>query len=327
MKKLFKFLGIILIVIVVLIGAGIAYLFITFPKVSSAPEMKIETTPQRLERGKYLAWGPAGCIGCHSRYDYTKFSYPVTPGTEGMGGEDIGAFEGGGFVPARNITPDKETGIGRWTDGEIFRAIASGVDKNGKSIAPMMPYMGYARMDKEDVLSIIAYIKTLKPVKNQIPERNLSFPLSLIVRIIPAEPTFSKLPDTKDKIKTGEYYAGACFSCHTPFEKGKPNMEMLFAGGREFPLPDGSIIRSSNLTPDKETGIGNLSKEQFIEKFRFYKNAANLNPQERGFTTVMPWYDIANFFKEEDLSAIYDFLQTLPVKKNVVVKIGQQDVK
>ncbi len=326
MKKLLKVLFILLIIIVVLAGAGYAYLQLAFPKVSAATDMKIESTPQRIERGKYLANGFASCVECHSGRDYTKFSGPLVPGTEGMGGFDFG--EGAGFVPASNITQDKETGIGDWTDGEIFRAITSGVDKNGKMIAPMMPYTEFAKMDKEDVLSIITYIKTLTPVKNSVPEKKLNFPVNLIFRTIPKDAnSFGKVPDKNDKVKYGEYHAIACKFCHSPGDKGELFPDKLFSGGVEFPMPDGKIIRSSNISPDKETGIGNLTKEQFIQKFKMHLDPANLNVQTRGFNTPMAWTMFASGITDEDFGAVYDYLMTQKPVSNRVEKISVQGIK
>ncbi len=326
MKKFFIILGILFIAVFVILTGAFIYLKIAYPKVNPAPNLTIEITPQRLERGKYLANGFAGCIDCHSSRDWTKFSGPVIPGTEGMGGSDIGAVEGGGFVPASNITPDKETGIGNWTDGEIFRAITAGVNKNGDALAPMMPYLGFAQMDEEDIKSIIAYIKTLKPIYNKIPERKLDFPLSIIVRTIPQDPQFTKFPDTSDKVEVGKYYAGACFICHTPMEKGQPVMEMSYAGGREFSYSDGKVMRSANLTPDKETGIGSWSKQIFLDKFRKYKSRENLAFKPDEFNSIMSWHFFAQA-KEDDLAAIYDFLMTLKPINNKVEMIGITGVK
>ncbi|MFI5211645.1 MAG: c-type cytochrome [Ignavibacteria bacterium] len=171
MKKFLKILLILFVIMIVLAAGGYMYLYLAFPKVSAATDLKIESTPKRIERGKYLANGFAFCIDCHSERDFTKFSGPVVPGTEGKGGFDLG--EGAGFVPASNITQDKETGIGSWTDGEIFRALTAGVNKEGKFLAPMMPYTELNKLDKEDIYSIIAYIKTLPAIKNKIPEKNL----------------------------------------------------------------------------------------------------------------------------------------------------------
>lgn len=326
MKKFLKILFILFVIVLVLAGAGYTYLFIAFPKVSAAQDIKIEATPQRIERGKYLANSFAFCIDCHSTRDISKYSLPVVPGTEGKGGMDYG--EGAGFVPAANITQDKETGIGSWTDGEIFRAITSGVNKDGKYLAPMMPYTLFAGMDKEDLYSIIAYIKTLPAIKNKVPKRSLKFPLYMIFRTVPKDvSSFGKKPDGTDKVKLGEYYGVACKFCHTQNEKGEYIPGKEFAGGVEFPMPDGSILRSANITPDKETGIGNLTKELFIAKFKACLDESSLNPQTRGYNTPMAWNFIAKTATDEDLGAIYDYLMAQKPISNKVEKYTLQGMK
>jgi hypothetical protein len=326
MKKFLKVLMYLVIIVVVLLAGGYIYLMTAFPKVSSATDLKIEATPERLERGRYLANSFAFCIDCHSSRDATKFSMPVKPGTEGQGGDDYG--EGAGFVPASNITQDKETGIGNWTDGEIFRAITAGVDKDGKFLAPMMPYPLFSSLDKEDIYSIIVYIKTLQPIKNKVPEKNLKFPVSIIFRTIPSDPkVFGKRPDGLDKIKQGEYYGIGCKFCHSQNEKGEYIPGKEFAGGVEFPLPDGSIIRSSNITPDKETGIGNLSRELFIAKFRSCIDDNALDIKTRGYNTVMAWNFLAKTASDEDLAAVYDYLIAQKPVNNKVEKITLQGLK
>ena len=326
MKKIFKILSILLIIIVVIAAGGYLYLTMAYPKVSAASDIKIEPTQERIERGRYLANSYAFCIDCHSDRDVNKFSMPVVPGTEGKGGMDFG--EGAGFVPASNITPDKETGIGNWTDGEIFRAITSGVDKDGKFLAPMMPYALFASMDKEDLYSIIAYIKTLKPIKYQVQEKSLKFPVNLIFRTIPSDvQSFGKKPDGLDKIKQGEYLSVACKFCHSQSDKGNLIPGKEFAGGVEFPMPDGSIIRSSNISPDKETGIGNMTKELFLAKFKSCLEEANLDPKTRGFNTPMAWNFIAKTSTDEDLMAIFDYLMAQKPVNNKVEKLTLQGVK
>jgi mono/diheme cytochrome c family protein len=326
MKKLFKVFGVLLILIAVLAAGGFLYLQFAFPKVSPAVDLKIESTPQRLERGKYLANGFFGCIDCHSGRDWTKFSGPLVPGTEGKGGQDFG--ETAGFVPASNITQDKETGIGGWTDGEIFRAITAGVDKEGKFLAPMMPYPEFAKLDKEDIYSIIAYIKTLPAISNKVPEKKLNFPLSLIFRTVPADANnFGKFPDPNDRVKAGEYYGKSCMYCHSPNDKGEFFPDKLFSGGVEFPMPDGKIIRSANISPDKETGIGNYTKEQFLQKFKMHTDPANLDPAIRGYNTPMMWNLLALSCTEADLGAVFDYLMTQKPVSSRVEKIGVQGIK
>ena len=125
MKKILRVIGIILGIVVIAVIGFLIYFNSTHPNVAAAKDIHVEITPERLERGKYLANYVTNCIDCHSKRDFTKFSGPIVPGTEGMGGE---VFDGPkadvpGVIYARNITP---AGIGDWTDGELFRAITVG---------------------------------------------------------------------------------------------------------------------------------------------------------------------------------------------------------
>ena len=151
-------------------------------KSASQATNKEDSLKKVLERGSYLTNRVAGCIDCHSKRDFTKYSGPVIPGTEGGGGlvfdQKLAMIPG--TLYGRNITPDPETGIGTWTDDEILRAMTQGISKNGDTLFPLMPYPNYNHMAKEDLLSIIAYIKTLKPIKNKVPARQLMMPVSMM---------------------------------------------------------------------------------------------------------------------------------------------------
>jgi hypothetical protein len=317
MKKLFKILGILLLFIIVLGIGAFTYIKVHYPVVKPAPDLKIIANPEMIERGRYLANGFAGCMDCHSTRDFNKLSGPVVKGTEGMGGQDFG--EGAGFVPARNITPDKETGIGNWTDGEIYRAIVYGIDKEGNFLAPMMPYSVFSTLDENDIKSIIAYVRTIPAIRNQLPPKNLNFPVNLIFRTLPGDdPQFTKF--TNNTIERGKYYSVSCNFCHTPNEKGKFKEDEKFSGGNEINMPDGSILKTANLTSDKETGIGNWTKEMFIERFRAFRNPENIPKTGPGdFNTIMPWSEFAKT-SDEDLGAIYDYIRTFPPIKKSVVK-------
>lgn len=320
MKKFFKIAMYIFGGLFVLLVIGYAYLMTSFPKAEPAPDMKIVATPEMIEKGKYLANTFAGCIDCHSMRDYDKFAGPLKPGTEGMGGMDFG--EGAGFVPAKNITSDKETGIGDWTDGEIFRAVTQGVDRDGKMLGPMMPFTFFRNMDENDVKAIIAYIRTLPPIRNEVPEHDFNFPVNLIFRTIPSPQTdFKPAPDKNNSVARGEYIAISCKVCHSPMDGPDFVKDKMYGGGVDMPGPNGGTIRSANISPDKETGIGKWTKEEFILKFKSYLNPEVHNaPVKSGeFNTVMPWTFMAAG-TDEDLGAIYDFLMTQPPVVNKVEK-------
>ncbi len=321
MKKILLVLGIVLIVVLAGIGGVLTYVSTALPDVGEAPELKIEYTPERIERGRYLAMAVNVCIDCHSTRDWTKFSGPVKEGTLGQGGERFGRDMGlPGEYYSRNITP---AGIGQYTDGELFRAITAGVDRTGHALFPIMPYMYYGRMDDEDVYSVIAFIRTLAPIENSVPAPESDFPMNFILNLIPTRPAPMKKPDPSDTLAYGGYLANAsgCVECHTPFVDGQIVVEKAFSGGREFPLPDGSVVRTANITTDAETGIGKWSRKAFIARFKMYADSSYVLPTvgPGDFNTMMPWTMYCNM-TEQDLSAIYTYLRSVKPISNAVVK-------
>ena len=323
MKRVFIVLGIILLVVVVAIGGAVVYISTALPDVGDAVELKVDATPERIERGQYLANAVNACMDCHSTRDWSKFSGPVIPGTEGKGGERFDQSVGfPGVYYSRNITP---AGISRYTDGELYRVITTGVTKEGRAMFPVMPYPYYGKMDDEDIYSLIAYLRTLPAIENPVPDSESDFPMSVIINTIPAKGTPTKRPHPSDSIAYGGYMVNAagCIECHTQVEQGQIIPELAFSGGRDFKLPDGSVVRSSNITPDAETGIGNWTKENFIARFKMYSDSAFVVPSVApgDFNTIMPWTMYANM-TEEDLGAIYTYLRTKKPVKNQVVKFA-----
>lgn len=321
MRKLAKVLIWTVIMAVVIIGAALGYLKFALPDIAAAPVLKVELTPERIARGEYLANHVTVCIDCHSTRDWSKFSGPPTPGTLGKGGDIFDQkFGFPGVYYAKNITPE---GISRYTDGELFRTITTGVSKEGKALFPVMPFHYYGQMDEEDIKSIIAYIRTLKPIANNVPESKSDFPMNFIINTIPHEPSFTKLPPKTDVVNYGKYLtnAAACIDCHTKFEKGSLVAGTEYGGGREFPFPDGSIVRSANISSDEETGIGGWDDETFVSLFKAHSDSATLNTQLNpgDFNSIMPW-TMYGRMTDEDLKAIFAYLKTVPPIKNEVVK-------
>lgn len=319
MKKALKVVGILLAVVILLIAGAGFYVKTFLPDVGPAPDLKIVSTPEKVKRGEYLANHVMICMDCHSERNWSYFAGPMESDSLGKGGEIFDRNMGfPGNIYAANITP---AGIGDWTDGEVFRAITTGVRKNGKPIFPVMPHHNYGKLDPEDIEAIISYLRTLKPIKYDIPESEYDFPMSFIINTIPQKPNFSKRPDSSDILAYGKYLitAASCGECHTPFESGKFDTSLQYAGGRSFRLPAGTVT-SMNLTPDPETGIGNLTKEQFLEKFTAYRDSAYARRQVNfmtDYTTIMPWPVYAGM-SDSDLGAIYEYLRSLkPIKHKI----------
>jgi hypothetical protein len=320
MKKFLKVLGILVLCLIILVSAVIGYIKIAMPNVGPAPVMAIEKTPERLKRGEYLARGIMACMDCHSQRNLDQFTMPLIPSTLGSGGERFDQSMGfPGIFYAANITP---AGIGSWTDGEIYRAITTGVRKNGKPIFPVMPYHGYGFADSEDVKSVIVFLRSLKPFDYVVPVSSADFPMSILLNTIPVKAMPTVLPPSGDSVANGKYLLtiGACHDCHTPFVNGKFDETLSMAGGRVFPVP-GGLVTSANITSDKKTGIGSWTRDIFMGHFSMYRDSSVAHRVITPGTlqTIMPWTLYANM-KDQDLANIYAYLQTVPAIDHAVTK-------
>lgn len=326
--KVFKFLLYTASGFTAIVLGTLAYVLIRLPDAGPVPDVQLDRTQESIERGRYLANHVAICIDCHSTRNWDYYSGPLVPGTEGQGGEFFGHdFGFPGDIYARNITP---AGIGSWSDGELIHAITSGVSKNGGALFPLMPYPHYGIADEKDILDIAAYVRSLAPIANEVKATNLDFPVNMIVRTIPKPARFGRRPSVTDTLAYGAYLTNlaACSECHTKSVKGEPVKDMDFAGGFEFQLPWG-MVRSANITPDRETGIGAWTKDQFIRRFKTYASEEakkiEMKPpySEAHFNTIMPWTMYAGM-TEEDLGAIFAYLQSLKPIRNRIVRYSSE---
>jgi len=319
-RKLGKIIGFIFLALILIIVSIIVYIKAALPSIP-VEVLQVKATPERVARGHYLFNYVAGCEECHSSRDEHLFAMPVKEGTDGVGGEAFDKRVGfPGTYIAKNLTPYH---LSDWTDGELFRAITSGVSKDGHALFPIMPYAQFGQADKEDIYSIISYMRTLKPIKKDWPVSHSDFPMNIIIYTIPAKPGFQTIPERTNSIRYGGYLVNfaSCVTCHTQADKGKIIPGMEFGGGRQFPLPTGGTLSSANITPDKETGIGNWTREAFIQRFRSYGDSSFKAPAitDGSFNTIMPWTQFGKM-SVEDLGAIYDFLRTVKPIKNKVIK-------
>jgi mono/diheme cytochrome c family protein len=271
---------------------------------------KDESQLAKIERGRYLAENVANCMHCHSDRDFTKFSGPLKEETRGMGGVAYPKF---GALYSSNITPDSATGIGAWTDDEIARAITQGIRRNGDTLFPIMPYYEYSKMNKEDVKSIVAYLRTIKPIFNKIPERKLKTPagpernefMQAVneMNFSPADPVIEK----------GRYLVtlAACMSCHTPkTEEDHFIKDQYFGGGDMMGKKFGFMVYSSNISPDSATGIGRWTEQAFVDKFKSFRDPSAYNTNPGTHNTMMPWTMLAQL-KDEDIKAMYTYLRSV----------------
>ena len=322
MKGFLKVIGAIALGVITLAVIGVAWLAIRKPASRPVTSMKIDATQERRARGKYLVEHVSDCIGCHSDH-VDRYAFPVKPGTEGQGGFTFDANLGvPGVVAAQNITPDPETGLGRWSDDEILRAMREGVDRQGNALFPMMPYVHLREMSDDDAHAVVAYLRTLKPIKHSVPEKKIDFPVNLIIKFVP-KPIDAPVhaPDRKDSIAYGRYLTkiAGCYECHTPHdEKQRLDESRAFAGGWEMRGPWGRVI-TANLTPHADTYMGRATKEEFIGRFHSFAamNAENAPVPQKGRNTIMPWIAFAGM-TGDDLGAIYDYLKTVKPVENKV---------
>lgn len=156
-----KILLILTLVVVLAAAGGLAFLYLHQPAQVAASSIRVPMTPERIARGKYIFEDLADCGGCHSQRDFTRVAAPEVPSGAGRGNILSQVLHGlPGTIVAPNLTPDPETGLGRWTDGEKIRAIRDGVDITGRALFPMMPYPGYRSMSDEDVQAVVAYMNS-----------------------------------------------------------------------------------------------------------------------------------------------------------------------
>ncbi len=306
--------------ILAILCGEVAYLSLKPPNMAPPSGIKVEPTPERIARGEYLVNVTSSCGHCHSVTDATKFGEPVAAGGALKGHlvpKEMG-LPGEFSVP--NLTPDLETGIGRMTDGELIRGIREGIGADGRVLFPFMPYTEFKEMSDDDVQSVVAYLRSVPPVKNALPVSRIAFPVGLFIKSVPEPVRNVPNPDRNDAVKYGKYLAtiSGCKFCHTPVVRGSPVAGREFSGGHEFGAGEYRAV-SFNLTPHPETGLGRWTEEQFLKKFYDYKDyAANGPPPVKPESfTVMPWLNFTRL-TPEDLKAIFAFLKTVPPIENAV---------
>ncbi|TRZ43210.1 c-type cytochrome [Robertkochia solimangrovi] len=271
-------------------------------------DAKFQVTETRISRGDYLANHVLKCFRCHSDAWKSKPGDSLFEARKGVGRRMFETDSTRLF--SMNITADTLTGIGGYTDAEIANAIRKGVGRDGRVLADM-PTIGFSQLTDEDLVSLVVYIRTLKPIVKEIPKRKLPEEMEMALKFDPFNSITDNPidePDMNDPLQRGKYLAGlaVCAGCHTPFEGGKPK---LYAGGSTFEDFD-KIIYGSNISSDS-SGIGTWTEKDFIAVIRTGKGGT-LSP-------VMPW----RFYKDmtdEDLSAIFLALKSTNPVDHVVLK-------
>jgi len=316
MKKTGKVAGLVGLCVAALLAIAITFTIgwrpFVGPRARPLTSRTFTPTPERLARGRYLAEDVAGCMACHSPHDWTKHDDPIPAGMEGAGAPFPFASLPGAVV-APNLTSDRKTGAGSWSDDQLARAIREGIGHDGRTLFPIMPYPHFQRMSDEDLASIIVFLRSLKPVYNPLPPTRIIFPVKYLINALP-QPVNAPVPapDLSTPVKRGAYLVNmaGCSDCHTPQDShGMPLPGLDFAGGFILEGPWGRVA-SANITPDP-SGIPYYDEALFKQVMRTgYVKARELNQ-------IMPW-TVFRGMTDEDLAAVFAYLRTLkPVAHRV----------
>lgn len=313
-KRILLVLAALLVLAVLLV---VTKFYVLSPNARAATDVKAPSTPEAIERGRYLAHHVAVCMGCHSQVEVTKPGEPIAEGRTGSG-RDFGEIPGfPGHIRAPNLTPDQETGIGSFSDGELLRAMREGIARDGHVLFPMMPYRTYAKsLTDGDALAIIAYLRSLKPIKNQIAPMSVKFPVSMFIRALPEPVTSSPPapPPASDALARGNWLLtlGNCHDCHDSFdERREPIPGKELAGGAEFPIAGKGSLFAPNITSDKATGIGSYSDDDLM---RVLNDGVGKSGRK---LYGMPWPYYGGMVEEDKRALIAALRQVKPVS-NVV---------
>jgi mono/diheme cytochrome c family protein len=323
MKRLLKVMGYLVGALVVIIAGLAVYVQLSWDKRDNrpAPRMVAPHDSATIARGEYIYKNTWQCWSCHGDGESTLQGRPS--GGKLFDLSDIGP--GFGKYYSKNITPDSATGIGAWEDGEIVQAFREGVRKDRRVLFPLMPVDWLHRISDGDALAIVAYLRTIPPVRKAVPPAAPSFIAKALFafNVLAAMPAITSPVVAPPKGVTAEYgkYAATalagCADCHTPrdLKNGQFFMDSLFAGGT-IPLgaPEGAPIVSyaANLSVILGAGPGQWTEQEFIAAA-----TSGMRPDGTVLSPHMP-YATYKFLDTEDLRAMYTYFSTLArVKRDI----------
>jgi mono/diheme cytochrome c family protein len=270
------------------------------------PDLHASTDPDVIDRGRYLVFGPAHCSYCHT---------PQESWSRLDAGEELPLIGGYGFelqigtLYSSNLTPDVETGIGRYSDPQLARMLRHGVRPNGRAALPVMEFQN---MSDEDVVAVISYLRTAPAVRNEIPENRWNMlgktlMATMIGPVYPDGPPPAAGPAAGATVERGSYVANSvanCAGCHSPrnLTDGSYTGPRFSGGVMDVDGDPTRFFSVPNLTPDPATGhITGWSEDQFVARFRAGKRYEDSH---------MPWDAFARM-SDDDLRAVYRYLRTL----------------
>lgn len=291
-------------------------------RVGPAADISVAITPERVALGKKLAEGIMACGSCH-----TTGSFEGDPQQDMHLAGDLMITQNDDRVAVPNITPDKETGIGNWTDGEIIRAITKGLGRDDRVLLPYMPWAHFgAVLTDEEALALVAYLRTGPEPVNHIPDKtelNMSTKIfvatGLSYSIYAKEAFFN---DYVPKSATAEdrglrlAYLGACADCHSHAPKLYPEFGEPLAGGALYEIPGEPPVMCANLTPDMKTGIGSFTDEEVYNAIKYGMRLRPLPDTEMVRWPMMNRMTYHTSLTDEEISDLIAFFRSQPAVEN-----------
>jgi len=259
-----------------------------------------------VQQGEYI-FKLAGCQGCHTDTEHK--------GARLAGGRAL-ATPFGTFYPP-NLTPDSDTGLGKWTEEDFVRALSRGVGPSGQAYFPVFPYTSYTHMSREDMHALWTYLRTVPAVAQPNRSHDLAWYLNRMAswgwQLVFFSPDSGQSP-IKNR---GEYIATAmahCQECHTPRNIfGVLKHQMAYAGTLEG--PEGATV--PNITTDPKTGISGWSRTDLVD---FFKEGALPDGDFAGGLMVEVIDNGLKYLNKEDVEALAGYIGTLPPISNAISK-------
>lgn len=296
----------------------------TRPVLRPATSEVVEATGARLERGEYLVDVVSACGVCHTGRAAGDFVFDGESSDQYLaGGYSLTLPEMGLDLYFPNLTPDRATGLGAWSDDEVMRAIRDGVSRDGRLLVPAMPFRSYRAMSDEDTRAIVAWLRSVPGVRSEKPRASR-------VRGIPgfllrhgaehrAPVTSVTAPDRRDAVAYGGYLVrvAGCPDCHARKPNGvmRASRDPLWmAGGAWDDLPGVGRVYMRNLTPDRDTGLGRFDAKQIANAMRSGRRLDGKRMAPPMSLYMSHW----SALHDEDLDAIVAYLQALPPARNPI---------
>ncbi len=299
-------------------------------RIGSPSDISVVITPERVALGKKLAEGIMACGSCH-----TTGSFEGDPQQDMHLAGDLMITRNEGRVAVPNITPDKETGIGNWTDGEIIRAFTKGLGRDNRVMLPLMPWANFgAVLTDEEAMALVAYLRTGPEPVNHTPDKTdltmstaILASTGLFYNIYAKEAFFNDyVPSSTTAEERGLRlaYLGACVDCHAHAPKLYPEFGEPLAGGTLYEALGEPPVMCANLTPDVKTGIGSFTDEEVYNAIKYGMRLRPLPNTEMVRWPMMNRMTYHTLLTDEEISDLTAFFRSQPAVEN---DIGRREME